>query len=59
MEQVGNGWVLRHNFGEPNENGMCICDEVQFIQGRKPKMEVVKSIVEQANGIFEPAQYGY
>lgn len=35
------------------------CIERLFAQMRKPRMEVVKKIVEDAGDVFVPADYGY
>lgn len=57
LELTTNGWVLRYDFSEPNDDGMCICTEVQFLQTRMPKADVVRKLIEESGCHFNESDY--
>lgn len=52
LERVNGGWVLRYGYQPTEQEGFVKCVERLLAQSRRPKMEVIKRIVESDGYAF-------
>lgn len=57
LEHCGSGWVIRYGFEATEQEGKSKCIEKFVMMSRKPKLELVQRLVQEAGFEFVTEDY--
>ena len=57
VERCGNGWIIRYGFEPTEQEGKSKCIEKFVMMSRKPKLELVQRLVQEAGFAFCESDY--